>query len=172
MRFAGMLECFFGNLLFAVECKEVDTEDVKRRHRRGYQCADHQDQIDNAVRRSTFTRVHHRVDYEVFAPEAGEWNQPGQGQRPSRLVRDGRADHEEQRGALDRIPNLQTRLNRLCEFNVIRQVRNVASDVFVQDAWARGQDLSVHGWVYSLANGLVTDLDVTVSKPSMIARLD
>ena len=44
----------------------------------------------------------------------------------------------------------------------MRQVRNVASDVFVQDAWARGQELSVHGWVYSLANGLVTDLDVTV----------
>jgi carbonic anhydrase len=42
-------------------------------------------------------------------------------------------------------------------------VRNVASDVFVQDAWARGQDLSVHGWVYSIANGLVTDLNVTIS---------
>ena len=54
-------------------------------------------------------------------------------------------------------------LNRLTELNVIRQVRNVASDVFVQDAWARGQELSVHGWVYSLANGLVTDLDVTVT---------
>ena len=79
--------------------------------------------------------------------------------------------YEEQRGALEKIPDLQKRLNRLCEFNVIRQVRNVASDVFVQDAWARGQDLSVHGWVYSLANGLVTDLDVTVSKPSMIAQL-
>jgi carbonic anhydrase len=47
----------------------------------------------------------------------------------------------------------------------MRQVRNVASDVFVQDAWARGQDLSVHGWVYSLSNGLVKDLDVTVSRP-------
>jgi len=35
--------------------------------------------------------------------------------------------------------------------------------VFVQDAWARGQDLSVHGWVYSIANGLITDLAVTVS---------
>ena len=45
----------------------------------------------------------------------------------------------------------------------MRQVRNVASDVFVQEAWARGQGLSVHGWVYSLATGLVTDLDVTVS---------
>jgi carbonic anhydrase len=42
-------------------------------------------------------------------------------------------------------------------------VRNVASDVFVQDAWARGQGLSVHGWVYSLSDGLVTDLDVTTS---------
>jgi carbonic anhydrase len=51
-------------------------------------------------------------------------------------------------------------------------VRNVASDVFVQEAWARGQDLSVHGWVYSLANGLVKDLDVTVSRPDMIEGLD
>ena len=40
------------------------------------------------------------------------------------------------------------RLERLCELNVIRQVHNVASDVFVQDAWARGQDINVHGWVY------------------------
>ena len=80
--------------------------------------------------------------------------------------------YEEQRGALDRIPNLQTRLNRLCEFNVIRQVKNVASDVFVQEAWGRGQELSVHGWVYSLANGLVTDLDVTVSRPEDMEQLD
>ena len=57
------------------------------------------------------------------------------------------------------------RMNRLCEINVIRQVRNVASDVFVQEAWARGQPLSVHGWVYSLSSGLVTDLNVTVAAP-------
>ena len=56
-------------------------------------------------------------------------------------------------------------LDRLCELNVMRQVHNVASDVFIQDAWARGQELSVHGWVYSLGNGLVKDLDVTVSGP-------
>jgi carbonic anhydrase len=48
---------------------------------------------------------------------------------------------------------------------VIRQVRNVVSDVFVQDAWARGQELCVHGWVYSLASGLITDLAVTVCGP-------
>jgi carbonic anhydrase len=39
----------------------------------------------------------------------------------------------------------------------------VASDVFVQEAWARGQELSVHGWVYSLHNGLVNDLNVTIT---------
>lgn len=59
-----------------------------------------------------------------------------------------------------------TRLNRLCELNVMRQVQNVASDVFVQDAWARGQTLSIHGWVYSLETGIVNDLGVSVSEPS------
>ncbi|MGZ3274710.1 MAG: carbonic anhydrase [Caulobacteraceae bacterium] len=63
------------------------------------------------------------------------------------------------------------RLDRLIELNVIRQVRNVSSDVFVQDAWARGQSLSVHGWVYSIANGLVTDLDVTVGGAEEAAAL-
>src|SRR5690242_18525682 len=71
----------------------------------------------------------------------------------------------EHRRELEALPEGRARLNRLCELNVIRQVRNVATDVFVQEAWARGQDLSVHGWVYSLSNGLVRDLDVTVSRP-------
>jgi len=56
-------------------------------------------------------------------------------------------------------------MNRRCELNVMRQVRNVSSDVFVQDAWARGQPLWVHGWVYSLSNGLIRDLNVTVAPP-------
>lgn len=71
--------------------------------------------------------------------------------------------HAEHRHELDALPTQKDKLNRLCELNVIRQVRNVASDVFVQDAWARGQQLSVHGWVYSLGNGLVTDLNVGIS---------
>ena len=66
---------------------------------------------------------------------------------------------------LDGISEPRARLDRLCELNVVRQVRNVSSDVFVADAWARGQELSVHGWIYSLANGLIRDLDVTVSRP-------
>ena len=74
--------------------------------------------------------------------------------------------YREHKRALERIPDQHARLDRLCELNVIRQVSNVASDVFVQDAWARGQPLWVHGWVYSLADGLVIDLDVTVSGPA------
>ena len=62
------------------------------------------------------------------------------------------------------------RLDRLIELNVIRQVRNVASDVFVQDAWARGQDLCVHGWVYSIANGLVTDMNCAISGPEALEK--
>ena len=50
-------------------------------------------------------------------------------------------------------------------------MRNVASDVFVQDAWARGQSLTVHGWVYSLATGLVNDLGVAVSGPHEVDQL-
>ena len=79
--------------------------------------------------------------------------------------------YQDNRQALDAIADETARLNRLCELNVVRQVRNVASDVFVQDAWARGQEIHVHGWVYSLANGLVTDLDVTVSGPAEVERL-
>jgi len=71
--------------------------------------------------------------------------------------------HAEHRHELDALPDQKEKLNRLCELNVIRQVRNVAADVFVQDAWARGQPLAVHGWVYSLANGLVNDLNVGIS---------
>jgi carbonic anhydrase len=60
------------------------------------------------------------------------------------------------RDELAAIADPRARLDRL---------RNVASDVFVQEAWARGQSLHVHGWIYALANGLLRDLDVTVSPP-------
>jgi carbonic anhydrase len=76
--------------------------------------------------------------------------------------------YREHRYELDHFQDWRARLRRLCELNVIRQVRNVASDVFVQEAWGRGQDLCVHGWIYSLTNGLVTDLNVTVSRPADI----
>jgi carbonic anhydrase len=52
----------------------------------------------------------------------------------------------------------EARLDRLCELNVIEQVMNVSRTTIVQDAWERGQKLSLHGWVYSLADGLLRDL--------------
>jgi carbonic anhydrase len=78
--------------------------------------------------------------------------------------------HQHHHAELSRIPDQAARLNRLCELNVIRQVHNVASDVFVQDAWARGQSLCVHGWIYSIANGLVTDLNVAKCRPEDLDR--
>ena len=75
-------------------------------------------------------------------------------------IREVGHDH---RRELEAIPNESDRMNRLCELSVLRQRRNVASDVFVQDAWARGQSIQVHGWVYSIADGLITDLGATIS---------
>jgi carbonic anhydrase len=79
--------------------------------------------------------------------------------------------HQDHIHELDAIPEHGEKMDRLCELNVIRQVRNVASDIFVQDAWARGQQVCVHGWVYSLANGLVNDLGVSVSNSGDVAAL-
>ena len=55
------------------------------------------------------------------------------------------------------------RHDRLCELNVIRQVRNVAFNPFVMAAWESRKNLTVHGWCYSIRDGLVQDLNVSVS---------
>ncbi|HEX7886653.1 MAG TPA: carbonic anhydrase [Phenylobacterium sp.] len=78
--------------------------------------------------------------------------------------------HHEHRHELAALADEKARWDRLVELNVIRQVKNVASDVFVQDAWARGQQLCVHGWVYTLGTGLVTDLDVSVAGAEDLAE--
>jgi carbonic anhydrase len=57
----------------------------------------------------------------------------------------------------------EARLDRLCELNVIEQVENVCQTTIVGDAWARGQELTVHGLVYGLHDGLLRDLGVTTS---------
>ena len=53
--------------------------------------------------------------------------------------------------------------DRLCELNVIEQVVNVCHTTIVRDAWERGQELAVHGWIYGLYDGLLRDLGVTIS---------
>jgi len=78
--------------------------------------------------------------------------------------------YEAHRADLDLLEE-KDRWDRMCELNVIRQVQNVASDLFVRDAWKRGQPLSVHGWCYRLSNGLVNDLNVTVTNPGEYQEL-
>ena len=56
--------------------------------------------------------------------------------------------------------------DRLCELNVIEQVANVRDTTIVRDAWERGQELAVHGWIYRLHDGLLRDLNVTRDKPN------
>jgi len=77
-----------------------------------------------------------------------------------RHVKDVHQKHERYLG--DTIPTPK-RQDRLCELNVIEQVVNVCETTIVQDAWSRGQDLTVHGWAYRLETGLVNDLGMSIS---------
>ena len=74
-------------------------------------------------------------------------------------IHDVRDKHAE---ALQAIGLSNARVDRLCEFNVIEQVANVCQTTIVRDAWERGQELAVHGWIYGLTDGLLRDLNVTV----------
>jgi Carbonic anhydrase len=66
-------------------------------------------------------------------------------------------------------PDDNARLRRLCELNVIEQVVNVSQTTIVQDAWKRGQKLSVHGWIYGVADGLLRDMGLVVTGSEDIA---
>lgn len=63
------------------------------------------------------------------------------------------------------IESMDAAVDRLCELNVIEQVHQVCHTTIVQNAWARGQSLTVHGWVYGLQDGLLRDMQVTMSCP-------
>ncbi|WOD07838.1 carbonate dehydratase [Marinomonas sp. GJ51-6] len=64
---------------------------------------------------------------------------------------------------IDSIEDEHARFDRMCELNVVEQVANVCQSSIVQNAWRIGQELHVHGWCYSLGNGHIKDLEVTVS---------
>jgi len=69
---------------------------------------------------------------------------------------------EKHADALAALPE-ERRLDRLCELNVVEQALNVCQTTIVVDAWTRGQELTVHGLVYGLHDGLLRDLDVSTS---------
>jgi len=84
-----------------------------------------------------------------------------------RHIQDVRDVHEATLAALPP----EERLDRLCELNVGEQVVNVARTTVVQDAWARGQPLSVRGWIYGLKDGLLRDLNACVDSPEAAREL-
>ena len=65
----------------------------------------------------------------------------------------------------------EERVNALCMLNVIGQVSNVSHTTIVQNAWKRGQDLSVHGWIYSIKDGLIKDLDSTLTGSEQVPAI-
>ena len=75
----------------------------------------------------------------------------------------------EQEALLAEIKDEAQRLNRLCELNVIKQVFNVSRTTIVQNAWERGQELAVHGWIYGIADGLLRDLGICVTNQTELS---
>ena len=82
-----------------------------------------------------------------------------------RNIKDVQQNHQLE---LDQIKDKTQRLDLLCELNVAAQVSNVCHTTTAQNAWQRGQSLSIHGWIYSLADGLLKDLECTVDRPEQI----
>jgi carbonic anhydrase len=72
------------------------------------------------------------------------------------------------RDELMSISDLDARANRLAELNVEAQVANVCHTTIVQDAWRRGQKVTIHGWIYSLADGLLRDLGMVIESADQI----
>ncbi len=85
-----------------------------------------------------------------------------------RHVQDVRERHE---ALLAAIAAADGRLNRLCELNVVEQVRHVCETTVVQDAWERGQSLAVHGLIYGLDNGRLRDLGTSVADAGNLAAV-
>jgi carbonic anhydrase len=79
-----------------------------------------------------------------------------------RHIQDVREKYDAELGSL---ADARARAARLCELNVLEQVKNVARSDTALNAWARSRPLAVHGWIYDVANGLLQDLNVTISGP-------
>ena len=72
-------------------------------------------------------------------------------------IRDIYRNHQSE---IDPLQNDKDKINLLCELNVVEQVANVCHTSIVQNAWSSGQELSVHGWIYSIEDGILKDLNV------------
>ena len=73
--------------------------------------------------------------------------------------------------ALAAIVDEKAVVDRLCELNVIEQVLNVCQTTVVQEAWNRGQALTIHGWIFGLTDGLVRDLSISIDSPGNVQAI-
>jgi len=73
--------------------------------------------------------------------------------------------YQQHQDELEQLTDYDQRLNKLCEMNVISQVANVCHTNIVQDAWKRGQTLTVHSWIFSIEDGILHDLNTGMSGP-------
>ncbi len=76
--------------------------------------------------------------------------------------------HHRHAAMLDAIEDMAAKADRLSELNVIEQVINVCETTILEEAWARGQHITVHGWIYGLSDGLLHDLSLRISRPEDI----
>ena len=76
--------------------------------------------------------------------------------------------HRFHRTEIDGLQREEDKVNRLCELSVIEQVINVSRTTVVQKAWASKQDLAVHGWIYSIEDGILKDLNICVTSATEI----
>ncbi|MGE3466447.1 MAG: carbonate dehydratase [Pyrinomonadaceae bacterium] len=72
---------------------------------------------------------------------------------------------------LDAIEDTKERFDRLCQLNVAEQVLNVGETTIIQDAWNRGQEISIHGWIYGLEDGLLRDLNISIVDETALRSL-
>ena len=80
--------------------------------------------------------------------------------------------HQRRYPELLSLSSLDETINRLCELNVIEQVKNVGNTTIVQEAWQKDQMVTIHGWIYAISDGLLKDMDASVSSVADLMRLE
>jgi carbonic anhydrase len=79
--------------------------------------------------------------------------------------------HQRHQATIDALQNYNDKVNLLCELHIIKQVKNVSQTTIVRKAWKNGQDLTVHGWIYNIEDGILKDLDVCVTNLNEISQI-
>ncbi len=85
-----------------------------------------------------------------------------------RNIKDVYLSHQQE---VDSLPSEKERQDRMCELNVLEQVKSVCNTTMVKNAWKAGQEIAVHGWIYNIKDGMLKDLDICVNGLSELSEL-